>query len=359
MRFLFLSSLSILLFFAPLRSGAGPVSLTSEEIQQLRSLVATNSAAAEQFAQMQKAADAALKETPHPVGKIVSEGHLASDPRKIQSVAALADMAKAESLAWAWAVTGEDRYAAQGRKFILAWAAVYKAEGNPINETKFEPMVVAYDLLRPGFTDAERTLTDAWLRNKAETLLAKPKLQTINWGSHRLKMIGLIGLTLKDDSLTERALSLFRTHVGQDLQRSGSSVDYQQRDALHYHLYTIKPMLVLARAAARSGTNLFDYRAHTGATLHRSVDFVVPFATGEKTHLEFAHSKVSYDRKRARSGETGYQVHQWDPKASIKVFTLAAWFSPSYGKLAAKIAGKPDQEFIDWQMVINAVSRVR
>jgi hypothetical protein len=73
---------------------------------------------------------------------------------------------------------------------------------------------------------------DGWLRSKAEALLAKPKLQNINWGSHRLKIIGLVGLTLNDDSLIQQALDGFRKHVGQDLQPTGASVDYRMRDAL-------------------------------------------------------------------------------------------------------------------------------
>jgi hypothetical protein len=34
----------------------------------------------------------------------------------------------------------------------------------------------------------------------------------------------------------------------------------------------------------------------------------------------------------------------------------ASWFRPEYGKLAAKLAGKPSQDFINWDMVVNFVS---
>jgi hypothetical protein len=128
---------------------------------------------------------------------------------------------------------------------------------------------------------------------------------------------------------------------------------------LHYHLYTLEPLLVLARAEARHDAHLdlFDYQAPGGASLHSSVDFIVPFAEGEKTHMEFAHSKVNFDRRRAEDGEDEYQPHYWNPKSSIEMFTEADWFSSKYGRLAARLAGKPDATFVDWQMVINAVSR--
>jgi hypothetical protein len=36
----------------------------------------------------------------------------------------------------------------------------------------------------------------------------------------------------------------------------------------------------------------------------------------------------------------------------------AAWFRPAYGALAAKLAGQTGETFLNWQMVINAISRL-
>jgi len=90
--------------------------------------------------------------------------------------------------------------------------------------------------------------------------------------------------------------------------------------------------------------------------LKSGVDFVVPFATGAKTHMEFANSKVAFDKKRAQNGQAEYQHHLWEPKAATKMFSQAAWFRPEYGVLAAKLAEHPGEKFFSWQMVINAVS---
>jgi hypothetical protein len=356
-KYFLLFACSVLLFL-PGKSRAGAVSLNPAEVLQLRMLVNTNSEAATQFARIREAANQALNEEPAPIKKIVSEGHLGSDPRKIRSWAALADIDKVESLTWAWAVTGDKRYETRAVKFILAWTMVNESDGDPINETKFEPMIVAYDLLRPDTSDADRATVDNWLRSKAETLLTRGKPERNNWVSHRLKIVGLVGLVLDDESLTQQALAGFRHHVEEDLYPDGSSLDFQTRDALYYHLYTLEPMLVLARAEERhdATSNLFDYRAASGASLHGSVDFVIPFAEEEKTHFEFAHSKVNFDRRRARDGEDEFKPHVWEPRTSIDMFTEAAWFSPKYGRLAATLAGHPEAMFINWQMVINAVS---
>ena len=45
----------------------------------------------------------------------------------------------------------------------------------------------------------------------------------------------------------------YRRQVAVDLDADGSSFDCHERDALHYHLYTLQPLLTLALAARRNG----------------------------------------------------------------------------------------------------------
>ena len=111
------------------------------------------------------------------------------------------------------------------------------------------------------------------------------------------------------------------------------------------------------RAAERNGEDFFDFAATNGATLHSGVDFVVPFATGEKTRVEFVNSQVKFDLKRAQNGQGEYQPHAWRPTDAIGLLSAAAWFRPEYGVLAARLAGHPDETFFNWQMVLNAVTR--
>ena len=347
---------------SPAILSAGPVSLMPDEILQMRALIGTNAVAQQQFAGIHKAADRALDDKPDPIEKVISEGHLQKDPLKIRSEAAMNDRNKINSLAWAWAATGDERYAATAREFILAWAKVNKADGDAINETEFEPVIEAYDLLRGSFSEADRQTVDIWLQNKADVLWNEYKNGGKghwkgNFVSHGLKIIGLVGLTLGNESLTKDAMDGFRTHIKEDLEPDGSTTDFHVRDAMHYHIYSIEPLLTLARAGERHGEHLFDYKGPNGASLQSAVDFIVPFADRKKSHLEFANSKSSFDRKRASNGEKEYQPHPWSPKSSIVVFSKAAWFNPEYGKLAAKIDGKPNETFINWHMVINAISQ--
>lgn len=339
-----------------MRLHGGPVSLEPGEILDLRQLVATNAAAERQFGGIHRLADASLEATPNPIERIFSEGKLEKDPRKIRTEKSLADLDKIEALAWTWAVTDDARYAGKAREFMLAWAAVNQSDGDAINETKFEQLIVAYDLLRGTFSDPDRRRVDDWLRTKATGLWSSKRGLTENWFSHRLKIVGLIGWTLGDPALVNEAVDGFHRQINRNFKPDGASTDFYLRDALHYHVYDVEPLLTLARAADRNGLDFFDYPAANGATLKSGVDFVVPFATGAKTHVEFVNSKVPFDRKRAQNGQGEYAPHQWNPHSAIELFGEAAWFRPEYGVLAAQLAGRPGEMFLNWEMVVNGVS---
>src|SRR5208282_2958651 len=104
----FLVTVGIASLISPEILSAGPVSLMPNEILQLRALIGTNAAAQQQFAEIQKAADRALDDEPNPIEKVISEGHLQKDPLKIRTEAAMNDRNKINSLAWAWAGTGNE-----------------------------------------------------------------------------------------------------------------------------------------------------------------------------------------------------------------------------------------------------------
>jgi hypothetical protein len=349
--------ISVLLFCVNISAHAGTVSLQPGEILRLRALVVTNADAAKQFSLVHRAADTALGEAPNPIEKIISEGHLDKDPLKIQTEKSLADMDKIESLAWAWAVTNDSRYSAKVREFILAWAKVNHSDGDSINETKFEQLIVAYDLLRDTFSPTDRELVDDWLREKANTLWKDHRGLKENWFSHRLKIVGLIGWTIHDGNLVTETIEGFHRQINTNFKPDGASTDFYLRDAFHYHLYDVEPLLTLARAGERNGEKFYEFAATNGATLDRGVAFVVPYALGQKTHEEFVNSKVPFDRKRAENGQGEYQPHVWNPRESIHMFSQAAWFRPEYGALAEQLAGQPDKAFFNWQMVLNAVTR--
>jgi len=232
-----------------------------------------------------------------------------------------------------------------------------KADGNAINETKFEPLIEAYDLLRPSFPSSDRTLIDTWLRKKAVALWADPRGRKDNWQSHRLKIVGMVAATVDDTKLWNLADDGFKKQVQVNIESDGGTVDFKRRDAMHYHLYSIQPLLTLACVAQRRGYSLFTYRTPNGASLEKAVDFVRPYASGEKRHLEFGNSKGKFDVARAAAGEKEYIPHYWNPKRAVRTFSEAGCVDPKYDEAAVVVSGEPDKHFVNWRSVLNAADR--
>lgn len=338
--------------------------LKPEQQPKLRELAAKDKAAARQFARVKAEADEALTASPNPVKIIESEGKLKSDPDRIATVKSLADMRKMEALGWAFAVSGDVRYGSKAKEFVLAWAQVNEPQGDPINETKLEPVLVGYDLTRSTYSAAEQATVEGWLRKIAASLIERQKKKNKatnfnNWHSHRLKMLGLCGWLLQDKALIERVVSGYRDQIANNLLPDGSSFDFHERDALHYHCYDLEPLLALATAAKQEGiADFYSFVGANGASLEKAVAFLVPYCDGSKTHAEFVNSKVEFDRKRAEAGQKEFATGRlFDPKDGLEVLELASLFDGRLAPVISGLKGKKTARCSSWQMVLNEIRR--
>jgi len=179
-----------------------------------------------------------------------------------------------------------------------------------------------------------------------------------NWNSHRLKVAGLIGFLLDDADLITYAVEGFKTQIESNLRPDGSSLDLHQRDALHYHCYDLEPLLLLAVAARQNGIDLYHYRSPNGASLAKSVEFLVPYCDGTRTHAEWVHTKVKFDRARADAGEKGFSPGSaFDPREGRRVLELASLFDAGYKRLVAQLYTKGAVEYPSWQAVLNEIRK--
>ena len=330
---------------------------TSTEQARLIELTRENGAARNLFGVLKAQADTALSQRPNPIETIQTEGKLAGDPAKTATQAALKDMRALSVLGYAYAVTGQASYAAKARRIILAWAEKNHPTGDPIDETNLEPLIVAYDLTRETFPDDAMKTADAYLRKIVQAEWSVRQV-TNNWQSHRLKIVGLAAYVLRDDALITKAIEGFKKQVEANLNPDGSSYDFHERDALHYHVYDLEPLLTLAIAAQKHGLNLYDYTSKGGASLRQSVRFLIPYCTGEKQHHEFVHSKVKFDRTRAENGQEEYQVgHLFRPEEAFAALSLAAYFDDAVEPVIGKLAGQNRNLMASWTLLLNAASR--
>jgi Alginate lyase len=336
--------------------------ITAPQQKRLADLVQNDQVVAALYSEQKRAADRALADNPKPIDVILTEGKLPQDPAKLKTEASLGDMQKIGALGYAFAVSVDPKYADKAREFILTWARTNHSAGDPIDDTNLEPLIVTYDLTRNTFSSDDRAIVDKYLRDVAAAELATAKSKKNNhynnWHSHRLKIVGLIAFTLHDQALIDETTRLYKDQIDHNIEADGSTYDFHERDALHYHLYDVAPLLTLAIVAQNSGVDLYSYRSQSGATLRSAIDFLLPYAQGTKTHAEFVNSKVSFDRKRAEAGAKAYQAGApFEPGSATSVFALAEFFDPSLLELVQTLSHKPAQKYPTWQSVLNAIRR--
>lgn len=339
------------------------VSLKDVEINKLKQLMQTDKTVAAMVTKFETIANTALTATPNPIDTVVSEGHLATDPKKIITGKALADIPKIYALALMYRLNNNKKYLNKADEFLKAWAAVNQPNGNPINDTKFGDIIEAYDLVKNDLPVADKVEIEKWLSTMAEKEIYSPRftignsaVKTNNWNSHRIKIIGMIAYALKNTSYQQFVNEAMPKQIENNLYANGSGYDFEERDALHYHLYTLEPLLALAIVLQRAeNINYYTYVSATGSSIQKSVAFLLPFVTGEKTHAEFVNSKVAFDKRRADNHEAGFTTGAlFNPTHATVALSLAAWFQPDIITLVQKIRAT-ENTYPNWQTVLNGV----
>ncbi len=301
-------------------------------------------------------ANAALKDDPHPMARVHTEGTLAHQGIRDESQAAERDWDKMLNFAMAYRLTGDPRFLAEADRFLGSWMSVYHASFNPIDETNLDKVMMTFDLTRGELKSATEAATLTWLHDTAEGYTAwmeqRGDKDIANWSSHRVKLAVLAAYELGDAKLEARAAKVFRDHLAKNMQKDGSVEDFYKRDALHYVVYDLEPMETAALAAQAHGEHWFD-EGEKGKTLAHGVDWLVPFATGQKKHMEFVHSTVKFDEQRDKAGEKGYSG-EWDPSAGVNTIALAALMEPRFEAVLAQVTATTGRAPASWMLMYSA-----
>lgn len=336
--------------------------LTAEEQQYLMKLIQENKEVQNLWYPVKEAAQTILFEHPQPLKVIHYEGLLDTDPKRVASEKSLRDMDRLAVLLNAFYGSQNKAYAAKAKNYVLAWVDTYLATGNPINENKFEPLIHSYQVMKSYFSPSERERVNQWLVKIAEAEMANPNIPENNWKAKQIKLIGTIGLVLQKESYMQYAADHFKAYVDKSLYSDGSSKDLAQRDALSYHTSGLDPLLTYAITVDPLGdgvaTDFFRYENPDGGSIKRSVDFVVPYASGEKEYKEWVNTKVELDKRRAEAGLEKYQPGKlFDPKESKDTFELAYFFDVSYKKIIQDLSETNFKDYNSWFLVLIDVAR--
>jgi hypothetical protein len=213
---------------------------------------------------------------------------------------------------------------------LLAWAGTYRSAGNPVDEWFFVPLLQAADLIAPGLDAVGRRTVLDWVAEFAvagDAFFAAKRdrnpARANNWMARRLLIRAVAttvaGLTPLRAQLPGQ-LSEFtaRNYIaGPSGHPDGRTYDFRQRDALHYHIAAVQPLVEIALYAPDLIT------ATVRAAVLSGLDFLRPYFLRRAAHTEFAATTISFDLVRRADGNRAFQPVPWDPDRGRVVLRLA------------------------------------
>jgi multidrug resistance efflux pump len=262
-----------------------------------------------------EAADRALNLSPSPVEILRSAGVTdKTSPTFVQSRRAFQDADNFALLALAFRLTGKAEYRDAARAILTAWSRVHKPTGNPIDETRLDGFLWGLDLLG---SDIESRAVRDWLgRWQAAKRNWKfgPHTETNNHKTHHFKILLMLDRLLDQTGDYARDLSDAEQHLTVNLAApDGSSLDYHDRDAMHYHVFDLEAWNEIALVTECCGPNV-----------DRAFGFFEKTVREDPEHIEFANSTAPIDHKRAAAGFGYAQPKAYDLRdAAREIFSYA------------------------------------
>ncbi|MBD8899982.1 alginate lyase family protein [Rhodanobacter sp. DHG33] len=290
-----------------------------------------------------------LDAQPHPMAHVHTQGLLPHQGIHDASDEAEHDWPLALRAAVAWRLSGKPELLQQTARYLDAWANTYQPDFNPIDETNLANLFQAYALARDALPAATRNAMATLIRRIAEGYLARLQAKAgstyindiNNWQSHRIKLLATSAAALGDPHLVAAARERLMIQVAANIRPDGSTVDFAQRDALHYVTYDLEPLVQAALALSPYGKdNLLEARSATGSSIAAALDWLEPYAEGRRTHQEFVHTSEPFDIERQKAGLKGYGG-TWDPYNSAALYAQAAVSMPKYRALAERLGHVP------------------
>jgi hypothetical protein len=273
------------------------------------------------------------------------------------SLVARRDLPTMLDFAIAWRITGDRKYLDAADRFLRAWAETYIVSLNPIDETNFDAMILAYDLTEPDLPGETRAAMDGFLRNLATGYLdamdGAPRHFYTNWQSHRIKIAALASFQLGDAVLIERTFEDYQKHVASNVLADGTVFDFYERDAIHYVLYNVDPMMMAGLAAQAHGLDWFDWKNASGTGVSSVIDWLTPYVEGDKTHQEFVHSRIAFDAQRLAAGQAEY-AGPWQPERAVNTLALASLLDPRYAARFEALLGATERRPPSWMALYRS-----
>jgi hypothetical protein len=353
------------LFLAiPLAEAAGPgdfdlrssLYLTTVGTARLREYARTNEVAAAYAVAVARDTDALAAKAATALAVIRYEGLLHTDARRIADVGILGNLDDTAALLRRWQLTGDATSTEALRRHVDAWAERYVPTGNDVNENKLTPVLIAALSLRDAKQLGNAQAVDAWMRRMGELHFraARKGGERGNRQAKRIRLLALFAVWSGEPDWREAARAGFRDFVDRSLKSDGGSYDLDQRDSLGYHCSALASGLELLHTLGDEGAGLYTWESPSGASLRKSVHFVLPYALGEKQREDWRHSKDGLDRERAASGLAEYQPGRpYDPQQALPMLELALFFDPAARVAVERLRARAPTEDARWFSLLS------
>lgn len=327
--------------------------------------VAASALTLKEAEQLLRQADRALLRPPAALPVVHTEGTLPTAAGYKLAVQAKADWIAMAALASAYAVAHAAdpsgaraaRYRDGYEQYLSSWLDVYNISGNPIDESGLGHWLLAFRVAGQALT----VPTQQRMRAFACKLSARYQQRmppsrgtsTNNWQSHRVKLAVMGALTCSTPALVNGAQQLFEEQVRANLAPSGQSIDFAQRDALHYVVYSLEPLVEAALFASFDERPLYRYTGPQGQSIARGLEWLLPYASGQRTHEEFVHSSVPFDKARADAGVAGYSG-LFKPELARHLYWLAAQLDIRWAATSQDLGIHSIVHRAAWQIIKSA-----
>ena len=253
------------------------------------------------------------------------------------------------TLGLAYHLTRREEYAAHAARLVRVWFLDAATKMNPhlqfgqgipgindgrgigIIETRGLPEMLDGVMLlsgSPAWTDADESALQSWMRSYVKWLVESPHGQdeSKNGNNHEtwydVQVAGLAIYTGQPD-LARRTLEGARTRIAHQIEPDGRQPrELERTRSWDYSIFNLRAFFDLASMAKPLGIDLWTYQTADGRSLRKALDFMVPFAAGDRKWPEA-------------------QITQFQGSALTPLLRRAAvaWKAPRYGELAAKLGG--------------------
>ena len=289
-------------------------------------------------------ADAGLGREAHPRAVVHTQGLLPHEQDRDASVLSQEDWRQTLIQALAWCISGCAAYAEQAATYIDAWVTPYSPSFDPIDEADLIDLFFGFDFVQErlsastveGTRQLGRRLATGYMGTRR---VGDPSTGLNNWQSHRIKLATAGAYFTGDAELIAGARDAFMLHVSRNIDSEGRTYDFAQRDAMHYVVYDLEPLLMAALIAAAHGENWFGTPSLQGR-LAAALRWLEPYAAGEKQHEEFVHSTVGFDARRAAAHVKGY-AGLWEREEASNLYWIASRLDPEFTRMAYALNADP------------------